>query len=237
MTFPFQKGLLTARLAGSATDVRACQALRHQIFHGAPGMDTDPRDPDFQHLMIYDGAGVLCGTLRFRLAETARDLANGYVAQYYDLSGWQGQAGPFLEIGRFCTRPGTIDADLLRMFWGALTRIVDQNGVQLLFGCTSFAGTDPAIYGRVFQRLMRNHQGPTALTPKITTAQAVCLADIAPGGIAPMPALLKSYLSLGGWVGEYAVIDPDMNRLHVFTCLPVCAMSATRVARLRAVAS
>jgi putative hemolysin len=237
MTFPFQKGLLTARLAASATDVRACQALRYQSFHGAQGMDADPLDPDFQHLMIHDRAGTLCGTLRFRLAETADELANGYVAQYYDLSGWQGQAGPFLEIGRFCTAPRNLDADLLRMLWGALTRIVDQHGVQMLLGCTSFGGTDPCVYGAAFQRLLHNYQGPPDLIPSIATGQAVRMVDIEPSGIAPVPALLNSYLSLGGWVGDYVVLDPDMNTLHVFTCLPVNAMSAARVARLRAVAS
>ncbi|SFR40972.1 ornithine-acyl[acyl carrier protein] N-acyltransferase [Yoonia tamlensis] len=237
MTFPYQKGQLCARLAAHAADLRACQGLRHLCFYGRAGADADPLDPAFQHLMIHDRAGVLRATLRFRLAQTPRDLAQGYVAQYYDLSGWDGQAGPFLEIGRFCTARGDLDADLLRMLWGALTRIVDRHRVQLLFGCTSFAGTDPAIYGAAFQRLLRNHQGPDALLPAVTAAQAVRLADIAPRGIAPMPALLKSYLSLGGWVGDHAVIDPAMNTLHVFTCLPVAAMSAARVARLRTVAS
>ncbi|MCG3266325.1 GNAT family N-acetyltransferase [Yoonia sp. I 8.24] len=237
MTFPFEKGKLTARLAASAADVRACQALRHLSFHGGAGEDADPLDPEFQHLMIHDREGVLCGTLRFRLAHRADDLARGYVAQYYDLSGWRGQVGPFLEIGRFCTAPGNMDADLLRMLWGALTRIVDQHGAQMLLGCTSFVGTDPRVYGAAFQRLMRNHQGPPDLIPSITTAQAVRMVDIAPSGIAPVPALLKSYLSLGGWVGDHVVVDPKMNTLHVFTCLPVSAMSAARVARLRAVAS
>ena len=237
MTFPYRKGQLTARLAADSADVRACQALRHRSFHGGQGVDADPLDPAFEQLMIHDRAGALCATLRFRLAQTTRDLVGGYVAQHYDLSGWLGCRGPFLEIGRFCTIPDQNDADLLRMLWGALTRIVDQHRVTMLFGCTSFAGTDPAVYGSAFQRLMQSHQGPTGLRPEIASPMAVRFADIAPHGIAPIPALLKSYLSLGGWVGDHAVIDPAMNRLHVFTCLPVNAMSAARVARLRAVAS
>jgi putative hemolysin len=237
MTFPFHKGRYAARLADGDADLRACQVFRHHSFHGTPGVDADPLDPDFQQLMIHDRAGVLCGTLRFRLADTACALSGGYVAQHYDLACWRGQTGPFLEIGRFCTDAGGMDADLLRMLWGALTRIVDQYDVTMLLGCSSFTGTDPNVYGAAFARLGQQFQGPRDLSPAIGTPNAVRFDDIASGGIAPMPALLKSYLSLGAWVGDHVVIDHGLNTLHVFTCLPVSAMSAARVARLRAVAS
>jgi len=237
MTFPFEKGRLRARLAAGDEDLHACQRLRHQCFFGRAGVDVAPLDPLFQHLMIHDERGQLRGTLRFRVSRTGHDLNQGYVARHYDLRRWNDVAGPFLEIGRFCTVPGDLDADLLRMLWGALTRVVDAQGITMLFGCTSFEGTDPSRYGAVFHRLARNHQGPAALRPVLSDPNAVPFADIAASGIAPMPALLKSYLSLGGWVGDHVVIDHDMNTLHVFTCLEVNAMSAARVARLRAVAS
>ena len=32
-----------------------------------------------------------------------------------------------------------------------------------------------------------------------------------------MPPLLRGYLSLGGWVSDHAVIDEDLDTLHVFT--------------------
>ncbi|WP_106744128.1 GNAT family N-acyltransferase [Yoonia maritima] len=237
MTFPFEKGRLTARLAAGAEDLRACQGFRHLSFFGREGVDVAPLDPLFQHLMIEDGAGKLLGTLRFRVSVQGAELTNGYVARHYDLARWQHVAGPFLEIGRFCTRPNDLDADLLRMLWGALTRIVDAHGIAMLFGCTSFTGTNPSRYGAVFHRLARNHLGPAALRPDLRDPKARRFDDIPVTGIAPMPALLKSYLSLGGWVGDHVVVDHEMNTLHVFTCLEVNAMSAARVARLRAVAS
>lgn len=237
MIFPFQKGHLSARLAAGADDVAACQSLRHHSFFGQDGQDVDAFDPGFQHLMIHDLHGRLCGTLRFSLWENGDELRNGYVARHYDLSGWRGVRGPFLEVGRFCTRAGDLDADLLRMLWGALTRIVDANDVTTLLGCTSFTGVDPRRYGAVFHDLGRRHLGPAVLRPANRDPHAIRFHDIPPSGIAPMPALLKSYLSLGGWVGDHVVVDHAMNTLHVFTCLEVGAMSAARVARLRAVAS
>ena len=34
-----------------------------------------------------------------------------------------------------------------------------------------------------------------------------------------MPPLLRSYLMMGGWVSDHAVVDKDLNTLHVFTGL------------------
>ncbi|KJZ20267.1 GNAT family N-acetyltransferase [Loktanella sp. S4079] len=237
MTFPFQKGRLTARLAKQADELRLCQEMRHARFFGKVGRDVDAYDARFEHLMIEDENGQLCATLRFRIAVDGAALGHGYVGQFYDLAPIARRTGPFLEIGRFCTRSDPADADLLRMLWGALTRIVDAHDVTMLIGCTSFTGTDPRRYGTVFQRLAQMHQGPTHLSPQITATHAVPLADIPADGIAPMPSLLRSYLTMGGWVGDHVVVDHAMNTLHMFTCVEVAAMSAARVARLRAVAS
>ena len=48
-----------------------------------------------------------------------------------------------------------------------------------------------------------------------------------------MPPLLRSYLRMGGWVGDHAVVDGDLDTLHVFTGLEVGAIPAARVRRLR----
>ena len=34
-----------------------------------------------------------------------------------------------------------------------------------------------------------------------------------------MPPLLRTYLLMGGWVSDHAVVDRDLNTLHVFTGL------------------
>ena len=43
-------------------------------------------------------------------------------------------------MGRFCIAPGARDPDILRVAWGAMTRFVDEEGVEMLFGCSSFHG-------------------------------------------------------------------------------------------------
>jgi len=43
-----------------------------------------------------------------------------------------------------------------------------------------------------------------------------------------MPPLLRSYLLLGGWVSDHAVIDRDLNTLHVFTGVEISRVPAAR---------
>ena len=36
-----------------------------------------------------------------------------------------------------------------------------------------------------------------------------------------MPPLLRTYLLMGGWVSDHAVVDRHMDTLHVFTGLEI----------------
>jgi putative hemolysin len=51
-----------------------------------------------------------------------------------------------------------------------------------------------------------------------------------------MPPLLRSYLAMGGWVSDHAVLDKALNTLHVFTGLEVSTIPPARARRLRALA-
>jgi hypothetical protein len=45
---------------------------------------------------------------------------------------------------------------------------------------------------------------------------------------------LRTYLAMGGWVSDHAVVDDDLGTLHVFTGVEVGKVPGTRAARLRA---
>jgi putative hemolysin len=51
---------------------------------------------------------------------------------------------------------------------------------------------------------------------------------------AAMPPLLRTYLMMGGWVSDHAVIDHQMDTLHVFTGLEISAIPPARKRLLRA---
>jgi putative hemolysin len=50
-----------------------------------------------------------------------------------------------------------------------------------------------------------------------------------------MPPLLRSYLRMGGWVSDHAVVDRDLNTLHVFTGLEIGAIPSARARTLRTI--
>lgn len=238
MRLDIQKGRYRARLAAGDADVRACQSLRHRCFFGTDGRDADAFDPIWQHLMVEDtDKGRLVCTLRYHVSAGA-EILSGYAASYYDLGPFAALKRPTLEIGRFCCDPTLLDPHILRVAWGALTRIVESAGAVLVFGCTSFRGNDPAPFSEVFGRLHANFVGPDVLRPGRKAAATIGLSqvtnDAAPQS--PMPPLLRTYLAMGGWVSDHAVIDPEMETLHVLTALETAAVPTARANALRALA-
>lgn len=247
MTVLLERGRYRARLAETAADLRAAQALRYLVFverGGARprtgGLDADTFDDRCQHVLIEKVAGgALVGCFRL-LATSGAEITDSYAAQHYDLTRLTGFAGPMLEIGRFCIRPDVHDADVLRVAWGAITRHIDANAVGFLFGCASFAGIDPSRYGAAFDLLAARHSAPAKLAPGIGAMQ-VCPFGIAhavdaAAAMAQMPPLLRTYLAMGGWVSDHAVIDPEMNTLHVFTGVEIAAIPPARARSLRMIA-
>ena len=236
MTFPFKLGALTVSLAASQAELAACQRLRHQCFFGREGLDDDPHDARCQHMMVRNGHGALVATARLLFLRDGTEIDRSFAAQVYELSCFTQITQPLVEVGRFCIAPGAMDADVLRVAWGALTRLIDDAGVGFLFGCSSFRGTDPAPYGRSFARLAARHQGPVSIRPRVKAPEVIPLAGMAATGDQPMPPLLRTYLAMGGWTGDHAVVDRHMGTMHVFTCVETAAVPPARARSLRALA-
>lgn len=239
-----QRGRYRARLAGSAKDVARAQALRHLCFHRCAGSDADAFDSACLHVLVEDReSGDLVCCYRLMVLAEGEAIGRSYSAQYYDLSQLSQFRGPIVEMGRFCVAPGQPDPDILRLAWGMMTRIVDGHGARLLFGCASFAGTDADAHAEAFSLLRQSHLAPRRWLPRVKAprvfrfAQALAArpADARRGFLA-MPPLLRTYLGMGGWVSDHAVIDEAMNTLHVFTGVEVSAIPEARARALRNVA-
>ncbi len=224
---------LEVRFADGPADVVACQQLRHQAFFDGKGLDVDPFDAKSRHLMVEQN-GVLVCTLRLRVFEGGAPLTDTYTGQFYDLAALH---GPAIEVGRFCMKPVAGQAAVLRIALGALARLVDETEAAFLFGCTSFAGVNPLAYADAFAYLAQHHQGPAQKVPAARNHAHIPLSrdtyDLT-RSFRQMPKLLRSYLSMNGWVGDVAVIDPEMNTLHIFTVLEVGDVPSGRAKALRA---
>ena len=234
-----------ARFARSRDDVKAAQRLRQRCFAGLAGeaLDQDRYDQLCRHLLVEEHAtGRLVCCCRVMRFDTGADIQTSYSAQFYDLSGLQAHSVPMLEIGRFCIDPQTSGADVLRTTWGALTLYVDQQKARVLFGCSSFSGTDTRPYLDAFALLSRQYLAPKYLRPNVKAPDVVrfvappCKISDEKQAWASLPPLLRSYLAMGGWVSDHAVVDENMNSLHVFTGLDISAIPPARARLLRAVA-
>lgn len=246
---PLRRGGYVARFAAGADDLRATQRLRHLCFVDAAGrapleggIEADGFDEICDHVLIEDGAGRVVCCFRVLALGSGAGLAASYSAQYYDLKRLSAYDAPMVELGRFCVHPDVTDPDVLRIAWGMLAAFVDSRGAGMLFGCSSFAGTDAGIYGQAFDLLAARHLAPPIWAPDVGAGDVVAFAQGASvdfdrvAAMRQVPSLLKTYLSMGGWVSDHAVVDPDMNTLHVFTGLEIAAIPAARAKALRSVA-
>ena len=246
----FRKGRYQARFAEGEADIHAAQELRYHAFisrsGAAPrpaGRDSDAHDEICRHVLVEEArTGQLVCCFRLLSLEGGREIGRSYSAKYYELSALEQFEGKMVEMGRFCIHPDHKDPDILRVAWGAMTRFVDDEGVEMLFGCSSFSGTDTQGYLDAFAMLKERHLGPKRWLPKVKApnvfryARRLRRKPDAKRAMLTMPPLLRSYLVMGGWVSDHAVVDTDLDTLHVFTGLEINAIPPSRARLLRTTA-
>lgn len=239
------QGRYQARLAQDQSDLDRARALRHLVFHHARGLpqttpELDRFDAICRHILVEDRtSGALVAG--FRVLQMAADqMPDSYSGQSYDLRPLRDFSGPMLEVGRFCLHPDWHDPDILRLAWGAVARLVDAAGVTLLFGCASFDGADPVRHAGPLRLLGDRHLGPEALRPLPKAAQTVPLTagtiHDPRASFQAIPPLLRTYLGMGGWVSDHAVIDADLDTLHVFCAVEIARIPPARARALRLIA-
>ncbi len=230
------------RFAATPEDVAAAQRLRHLCFRGGDGIDADVFDKTCVHVLVEEQeSGRLVCCFRLLPFDNGGSIGRSYAAQFYNLSKLEQFEGPIVEMGRFCIHPEVMDPDILRVAWSAMTTYVDENGVELLFGCSSFKGTEAEAYMDAFALLKERHLAPNRWLPRVKAPSVFRFASrlrlkkpnlkLAMKG---MPPLLRTYLVMGGWVSDHAVVDRDLNTLHVFTGLEIKAVPPARKRLLRA---
>ena len=237
------RGRFVARTARTDAEIEAAQRLRHLCFHGTEGLDADRFDTICTHVLVEDAdSGRLVACFRILPLDSGCEIGRSYSAQYYNLSALEGFSGRIVEMGRFCIHPAVKDPDILRVAWGAMTAYVDANGVELLFGCSSFKGTEASEYLDAFTMLLQRHVAPKRWLPRVKAPRVFRFGGLrrrvpdAKLAMLRMPPLLRTYLMMGGWVSDHAVVDEQMNTLHVFTGLEIAAIPPARKKLLRAVA-
>lgn len=192
--------------------------------------------------MVEDDQNNLVAYTRLYLVKSPQELQSSYSAQSYDLSQLVDFEKPMMEVGRFCLHPDHADPEIQRIIWGAITKRVDDHDIQLLFGCSSFLGTDPTKFRSAFMLLDQKYVGPQGRRPGVKAKEVVKFSSLAEGvldhkaGLKSLPSLLKTYLVMGAWVSDHLVIDRDLKTMHVFTALEISSIPAARAKALRDIA-
>jgi len=243
------KGRYRARDAEGPADVARAQRLRHLAFRaargqGGEGLDADAFDAVCTHVLVEEErSGTLVCCFRLLPLCGGSEIGRSYAAQHYDLSALARFDGRMVEMGRFCLHPDWHDPDILRVAWGAMTAYVDREGVELLFGCSSFLGTEAEAHMDAFALLRARHLAPRRWWPRVKAPEVFRYARRLAGrtpdlgrAMRAMPPLLRTYLAMGGWVSDHAVVDRDLGTMHVFTGVEIAKVPPARARLLRAVA-
>jgi putative hemolysin len=231
-------GPLQVRLAESAADVEAAQALRYRIFYEIMGArplpemarqrrDRDGFDPICDHLLVLDHsrgsnvADAVVGTYRLIRRDAAARHGAFYSAGEFDIAPLIAYPGEILELGRSCVDAGYRARPVMQLLWSGIAAYVFHYGIALMFGCASLPGIDPDALAVPLSYLYHHHLAPPALRAQAVCERFVDMRRLDPAAFDPnrtlaaLPPLIKGYLRLGGFVGDGAVIDEQFNTTDV----------------------
>ena len=112
--------------------------------------------------------------------------------------------------------------------WTGLASYVAAHEIEILFGVASFHGTDVTRLADPLAFLHHNHLAPPELRVR-ARAEHYQPMDLVPAAeldrrraVLELPALIKAYLRLGGFVGEGAFVD------HAFNTTDICLVLDTK---------
>jgi putative hemolysin len=234
------------RLARDAADLRLAQALRYEVFVaelGADGplvdhtarLEADRFDPFFDHLMLFDRtrAGNPCvGVTRMMRETRAREAGQFYCDDEYDLGVLRASGRRLLELGRSCLHPDYRGGTAMAQMWSGLAAYVEAHGVEVIFGVASFHGTDVTPLAAQLSFLHHRHLAPPALRvtarePGRQRMDLIAQADLDRAAASrKIPALIKGYLRMGGFVGAGAFIDHAFNTTDICLVVDVARIPA-----------
>jgi putative hemolysin len=232
------------RLAQSEPDLLGAQRLRYDVFVSELGgtgplvdhqnrLERDSFDPDYDHLVLIDtrrDAAALdhvVGVYRLLPGDRAADLGRIYTEDEYDVSVLKSSGRRLLELGRSCVHAEYRGGTALLHLWQGLADYIADHQIDILFGVASFHGTDATALAQPLSFLHHNHLAPPELRVRAQPAHFQTMDLIAKTDVdrlaaaRAIPALIKGYLRLGGYIGDGAFVD------HAFNTTDVCLIMDT----------
>ena len=202
------------------------QKFRQRVFRGSEsGLDSDEFDELSDHCLVYDkkSEDKLVLVFRSRTYLSMKEILFSYSAQYYDLTKLIDLPFKPMEIGRLCIDEDSSDPFLLLSAFKYIASLISNCGVDFIFGCTSFVGADNPAHLDSLCYLEKNQIAGSKFPVRkkassiLNIKDQIAIREKHKPAKNFLPPLLKFYLRLGGKVSDHAVIDRDLDTLHVFT--------------------
>jgi putative hemolysin len=113
--------------------------------------------------------------------------------------------------------------------WQGLSKYITEYKIDILFGVASFHGTNLLEAAQPLSYLYHNYTVRDELCPRSLVHENMNIlnSDQIDRKIAVknIPPLIKSYLRLGGLIGDGAFIDKDFNTIDVCLVMELSTMS------------
>jgi len=223
------------RLARDEADIRAAQRLRYEVFVAELGgdgalvdhdarLERDAFDAHYDHLLLIDNArpgAPAVGVYRLMRDDMVHRMGRYYSESEYDLGVLKSSGRRLLELGRSCVHRDYRGGAALMHLWRGLLAYVERHGIDVMFGVASFHGTDPTPLAQPLSLLHHRHLAPPELRVRALPEHFQRM-DLVPEAeidrveaMRAVPALIKAYIRLGGFVGEGAFIDLAFNTTDV----------------------
>ncbi|MGR3711907.1 MAG: GNAT family N-acetyltransferase [Shimia sp.] len=236
------------RLAQTDDDLRGAQRVRYRVFveelgGGGAMVDHDARleqdqfDPFYDHMILIDRAvdgtvlDQVVGVYRLLRQDMADKMGQFYSEDEYDLSKLKASGRKLMELGRSCLLPDYRGGAAMFHIWNALAGYVSEHDIDILFGVASFHGTDIDALAAPLSLLNARHLAPEDIRTRAQPAHFQAMDLVAEDQIdrraamLQVPALIKAYLRLGGFVGEGAFVDHTFNTTDVCLILDTARMN------------
>ena len=229
------------RLARSAEDVRAAQALRFEVFNlelnegleqsYATGLDADPFDAVCDHLIVeHIPTRQIVGTYRLQMGGTAAKNLGYYCAQEFELDVFEPLREEIVELGRACVHRQHRNLIVLGLLWKGIADYATERGGRYLMGCSSITSQDPAVGASAYSQLCRKFLVDPALRTKPLPAYECDLTVVTEEKI-EIPKLLRAYLTTGAKICGPPALDRHFQTIDFLTFIDLQTLSASTRAR------
>ena len=224
----------TTRLARSAEDLRAAQALRYEVFNlelnegfassHTTGLDADPFDAVCDHLLVeHVPSGSIVGTYRLQTGAVAHANLGFYCAQEFNFDVFEPLSAQIVELGRACVHRQHRNLVVLGLLWKGIASYAKERGGRYLMGCSSLTSQDAAVGASAYADLCRKHLVAPQWRTTPLPAYECSLRELAAEPVA-IPKLLRAYLTLGAKICGAPALDRQFKTIDFLTLMDLDTM-------------